>query len=128
MYSKLSNTPVSSKSSDHASNFFKGHEVTAANFCSQSRVSSEDGRSPETKSISSARNMQMDGQSIIRLKRLISILGISRSSVYLKINPRSKYYDPLFPKNIHLGEKTVGWVLSDVYDYIERLRRRAHTT
>lgn len=63
-----------------------------------------------------------DPKCVIRLKTLLEILGVSRSTVYLRINPQSKYYDPLFPKSIPLGMKARGWVLEDVHAYIEHLR------
>lgn len=61
--------------------------------------------------------------SVIRLPKLLQILGISRSTVYLKINKSSKYYDKDFPQPIKLGEKAVGWVLQDVFNYIELIKR-----
>lgn len=63
-----------------------------------------------------------DPKCVIRLKELLHILKVSRSTVYLRINPKSKYYDPMFPKTIPLGMKAKGWVLEDVYAYIEHLR------
>jgi len=42
--------------------------------------------------------------------------------VYLKINKTSKYYDKDFPLPIKLGEKAVGWVLQDVFDYIDLIK------
>lgn len=65
-----------------------------------------------------------DPKAIIRLANLLELLGISRSTVYLRLNPGSKYYDPRFPKSIRLGAKSVGWILADVYAYIECLRNR----
>lgn len=66
-----------------------------------------------------------DPKCVIRLKTLLEMLGVSRSTVYLRINPRSKYYDPIFPKSIPLGMKAKGWVLEDVHAYIEHLRNQA---
>ncbi|MDR0212456.1 MAG: AlpA family phage regulatory protein [Comamonas sp.] len=66
-----------------------------------------------------------DPKCVIRLKTLLEMLGVSRSTVYLRINPQSKYYDPMFPKSIPLGMKAKGWVLEDVYGYIEHLRNQA---
>jgi prophage regulatory protein len=51
---------------------------------------------------------------ILRLRRLKEKTGISRSSVYNKLNPRSKYYDATFPKPIRLGAASVGWLEADV--------------
>ena len=65
-----------------------------------------------------------DPKAIIRLGKLLGLLGVSRSTVYLRINPESKYYDPMFPRSIRLGTKSVGWILADVYAYIDHLRNR----
>ena len=46
---------------------------------------------------------------ILRMPELTMILGISRSSIYEKLNPRSKYYDAEFPKPVRLGAASVGW-------------------
>ena len=59
---------------------------------------------------------------VIRLPKLLQIWGISRSTVYLKINKQSKYYDQNFPRPIKLGEKAVGWMLNDVFEYLERIK------
>jgi predicted DNA-binding transcriptional regulator AlpA len=40
---------------------------------------------------------------IIRLKRVIELTGLSRSTIYDRINPKSKRYDISFPKSIKLG-------------------------
>lgn len=69
-------------------------------------------------------NCLRDPKAVIRLDKLLGLLGVSRSTVYLRINPESKYYDPMFPKSIRLGAKSVGWILADVYAYIEHLRHR----
>ena len=60
--------------------------------------------------------------SVIRLPKLLQILGISRSMVYLKINKDSRYYDKNFPQPIKLGEKAIGWMLKDVFDYLEGIK------
>ncbi len=73
----------------------------------------------ETLSSDDATNMSM---CVIRLPKLLSILGISRSTVYLKINKSSKYYDKDFPKPIKLGEKAIGWINQDVMEYIEVIK------
>lgn len=51
---------------------------------------------------------------VLRLKRLKEKTGISRSTVYNKINPKSKYYDAAFPKPIRLGPGSIGWLEVEV--------------
>lgn len=55
---------------------------------------------------------------IIRRARLEEITGLSRSTIYARINPKSPTYDPAFPRPIELGRgmknPPVGWVESEV--------------
>lgn len=51
---------------------------------------------------------------VLRLKRVKEKTGISGSSIYNKLNSRSKYYDKTFPKPIRLGASSVGWLEADV--------------
>ncbi|WP_083518482.1 helix-turn-helix transcriptional regulator [Dechloromonas denitrificans] len=55
---------------------------------------------------------------IIRRKRLEELTGLSRSTIYARINPKSPTYDPSFPRPIELGQgmknPPVGWVESEV--------------
>lgn len=49
---------------------------------------------------------------IIRLKDVIDTTGLARSTVY-------KYVaEGFFPKPISLGDRCVGWVESEVHDWI----------
>ncbi|AEJ00212.1 phage transcriptional regulator, AlpA [Nitrosomonas sp. Is79A3] len=65
----------------------------------------------------------------IRLPELTRLTGLSRSSVYLKINPKSKYFDELFPKPVPLSSETrgaVAWLLAETNQWIEsRIQARA---
>lgn len=38
-------------------------------------------------------------QRILRMRELTKIVGLSRSTIYEKLNPESRYYDETFPKN-----------------------------
>ena len=49
---------------------------------------------------------------IIRLSSVIDQTGLSRSSIYKFIQDES------FPKQIPLGERAVGWVKSEVDDWV----------
>ena len=49
---------------------------------------------------------------VMRLKEVLDTTGLSRSTVY-------KYVaDGDFPKPVTLGERCVGWVDSEVYDWL----------
>jgi len=49
---------------------------------------------------------------IIRLKDVMSCTGLARSTIYKYID------DGTFPKPIPLGERAVGWVESEIYDWM----------
>ena len=54
---------------------------------------------------------------ILRRKQLEARIGLSRSTIYAKLNPnpsRPGDYDPTFPKPISLGPKAVGWIEAEV--------------
>lgn len=59
---------------------------------------------------------------VIRRRELAALLGISRSTTYLREKPSSPYFDPLFPKSIKLGgARATGFLLADVLAYLEAL-------
>ena len=60
---------------------------------------------------------------LIRRPTLCKMLGISRSTSYLKSNPRSTYFDSRFPKAVRIGLKSVGWKMGEVMAYIDSLDR-----
>jgi prophage regulatory protein len=56
---------------------------------------------------------------IIRLKEVIDSTGLARSTIYKYIDEGS------FPKPVSLGGRSVGWVESEVHDWIlERIEER----
>ena len=57
--------------------------------------------------------------SILRLKQVITQTGLSRSTIYDKMNNNSARFDPTFPKQVNLGTGSVGWLESEVVDWIK---------
>ena len=58
---------------------------------------------------------------IIRLPELLAMVATGRSTVYEKINAKSRRYDPSFPKPIRLSgsaRSAIGWRLSEVQHWI----------
>jgi prophage regulatory protein len=51
--------------------------------------------------------------SILRLPAVKQRTGLSRSTIYLRVN------DGTFPKPIHLGERAIGWVETDIEQWLE---------
>lgn len=62
---------------------------------------------------------------VIRLKELSQLVGLSRSTIYDRMNPKSKRFDPTFPRPISLGLASVGWSLNEAMDWIAS-RPQAH--
>ncbi len=62
-------------------------------------------------------------QSINRLPQVKQDTGLSRSTIYNKLNPKSPHYDSSFPKPIKLGARSIGFYAHEVQAWI--LSRRA---
>lgn len=58
---------------------------------------------------------------ILRLPEVVKKIGIKRSTIYDWLNPRSPRYDETFPKQRRLGRQSVGWLESDLDDWLTRL-------
>ena len=60
---------------------------------------------------------------LLRRKQIQELFGISRSTIYARLDPKSKQYDPLFPKPIHLGLNTtsIAWIEAEAQEYIGQL-------
>jgi prophage regulatory protein len=59
---------------------------------------------------------------ILRLPAVMANIGLSRSSIYLRIAEGS------FPKPVSLGARAVGWLESDIQEWLRQrveLSRRA---
>lgn len=55
---------------------------------------------------------------IIRRKQLEPKTGLSRSSIYARLDHKSPQYDPTFPRPISLGLRAVGWLSHEVDDWL----------
>lgn len=51
---------------------------------------------------------------LIRLPEVRKRTGLSRSTIYDKLDAKSPRYDPTFPKQRNLGTGSVGWVESEI--------------
>ena len=59
-----------------------------------------------------------DTETIIRLPTVIRLTGLSRSSIYRKMD------DGDFPSSVNLGARAIGWLLSEVLEWIRSRPRR----
>lgn len=58
---------------------------------------------------------------ILRIPEVAHRLGMSRSWIYDRLNPRSKRYDVTFPKPIKIGANATGWLESSIDAWIKTL-------
>jgi prophage regulatory protein len=63
---------------------------------------------------------------VIRLKEVILITGLSRSTIYAKQDPGSSQFDPAFPQKIKLGARAVGWLKGDMLTWLDSMQ--CHST
>ncbi|MBC3231968.1 helix-turn-helix transcriptional regulator [Serratia fonticola] len=59
---------------------------------------------------------------VLRIGEVAETVGMSVSSIRNRLNPKSKYYDPTFPKPFSLsltGKGAVGWDEDEVDRWIE---------
>ncbi|EEW1691648.1 AlpA family phage regulatory protein [Escherichia coli] len=55
---------------------------------------------------------------ILRLPEVVKKIGIKRSTIYDWLNPKSPRYDKTFPKQKRLGRQSVGWLESDLDEWL----------
>lgn len=58
---------------------------------------------------------------IIRRLEVMSLLGISKSTFADWQNPKSPRFRPEFPKKIQLGANSVGYLESEINEFIQSL-------
>ncbi|WP_283150520.1 AlpA family phage regulatory protein [Silvimonas soli] len=55
---------------------------------------------------------------LLRLKAVIALTTLSKSSIYEKLDPASRYYDQTFPQRVLLGARSVAWREDDIHQWI----------
>lgn len=56
---------------------------------------------------------------ILRRSDVEAITGLSKSTIYAKMDSKSPYFDPDWPKKVNLGPRSVGWYRHEVIEWIE---------
>jgi prophage regulatory protein len=64
-------------------------------------------------------NMSQENKRILRLLAALTLLGLSKSTVYAKLNPAHKNHDATFPKPIKLGARGIGFIESELQGWID---------
>ena len=57
---------------------------------------------------------------VIRMNALCTKLSMSRSSIFDKLSPQSKRYDPTFPRQFKIGARSAGWLESEVTAWVNQ--------
>ena len=65
----------------------------------------------------------LNSPKIIRIKDVVSMIGVARSTIYDWINSESPRFDSTFPKPIKLGKNSVGWIQHQLIVWIESKQR-----
>lgn len=65
-------------------------------------------------------------EKILRIHGVVAKVGLSRSTIYNKLNPKSRSYDPMFPRSVPLGIRSVGWIESEIDDWLARQANLRH--
>lgn len=63
-------------------------------------------------------NIKSQSIQVIRLPKVIETCGLSRSTIYEKLNHRSPRYDPTFPKPLRLGTAAIGWLQHEIIEWM----------
>ena len=63
-----------------------------------------------------------DSTRLITLAELMVVLSMSRSMIYLKLDPKSPYYDPDFPERRRISKRSIRFLWDDVQAYIEKIK------
>lgn len=76
-------------------------------------------KEPDLPTWSAASKTLIDPIVCLPLVELMSRTGLGRSSIYSKMNPRSKYFDSTFPTPIRTGSRSIAWLQSEINAWLE---------
>ncbi|HHT0120834.1 TPA: helix-turn-helix transcriptional regulator [Raoultella ornithinolytica] len=65
---------------------------------------------------------------ILRMSSVVNKIGVARSTIYDWINPKSPRYDATFPKQRRLGMQSVGWLESELDEWLLKRHLASPTT
>lgn len=59
---------------------------------------------------------------VVRMAKVKEMTGLAHSTLFAKYDPSSPCFDPTFPKRVKLGLRSVGWIESEVMDWVFNAR------
>ncbi|WP_422823728.1 AlpA family phage regulatory protein [Vreelandella janggokensis] len=57
---------------------------------------------------------------MLRIKQVKERTGLSRSTIYNKMDPSSPFHDPDFPRRVHLGRASVAWEENEIDEWLHK--------
>lgn len=64
---------------------------------------------------------QTRARQLLRIQEVRECTGIrSRSGIYQRLNPKSKYYDPEFPRPFRIGKNAIAWNAAEIEAWIDK--------
>lgn len=68
-----------------------------------------------------AETLHHTNEALLRRNDVERLTGLGRSALFERLNPRSKYFDPDFPRAVSVGgPNSLRWVQSEVQNYIAK--------
>lgn len=61
---------------------------------------------------------------VLRIDEVGSKCGISKTTIWAKLNPKDRRHDAAFPQPFRLSLKAVGWLESEIDAWIEQRAKR----
>ncbi|EGW7508471.1 AlpA family phage regulatory protein [Salmonella enterica] len=55
---------------------------------------------------------------ILRIFSVTKRLDVGKSTIYDWMNEKSPRFDPMFPRPVHLGKSAVGWLESELDEWL----------
>lgn len=65
---------------------------------------------------------------LLKIDEVCQLTKLSKATVWNKLNPDSKYYDPLFPKQVYLSKKSVAWLKQEIIAWVDELKQQRQIT
>ena len=56
---------------------------------------------------------------VLRMKDVVNICGLSRSTIDDKMDTKSRRHDPSFPRPLKIGISAVGWMEQDIFGWLD---------
>jgi prophage regulatory protein len=65
---------------------------------------------------------------LLNIKQVTQRVSLSKSSIYRRLDPKEKLYDPSFPRPIKLGENSTRWVETEINIWIKQHIQQCRST